>query len=285
MATAEEYIRASDESAEFGDKAVEDIEQQALEDIDAMYNGDDRDDELWAAMGVQSDVVIDDYDEVEPDDRDLEWSLGVAGIAAASVVNFFLDNREQLLIEPAAYKEQVVGLLEISSSELLKASKRGFDVITPAKFERIRSDILSQFDFLRTMDNTELYRALVDAGGMRPPDKIINDAMGYVSRMTSYRPGSTQFKEEVAKLISTSSKRGLKSMNRRAVQQIYTESEVDGKPGRRMVWMVEGSKNTCGYCIDRAGVVMPYSRWVVEGLPGADVCLGGDLCNCFLAAI
>lgn len=285
MATAEDYIRAVDNSADYADSQVESAEQRAVETIDAMYRGEDRDEELWRAIGVNPELTIQDYDEAEPDDRDLDWSLGVAGIAGASVVNYWLVDRESLLIRPAAYQEQIVGGLEIAGDELVTAAKRGFEVLGEASYQKIRADVLEQFSFLRKMDNLELYELLVQNGAMRPSDKIINDAMGYVSRMTSYRPGSTQFIEQVNNLISSSSKRGLKSMTRRAVQQLYTESEVDGDTNRRMVWVVEGSKNTCGYCLDRAGVVMPYSQWIVEGLPGADVCLGGDLCNCFLAAV
>jgi len=285
MSTAEEYIKATDEASDYADNAVDEIEEHALEDIDALYNGHDRDDELWAQMGVQSDVVIDEYDDVEPDDRDIEWSLGVAGISAASTTNFFLNNREALMINPSAYKEQVVGSLNMTGIELTKAGRRGFEVVGEVTYQRLNKSVKKSFAFLKNMSNVELYQTLLNTGGMRSPDKIINDAMGYVSRMTSYRPGSTQFKEQVNLLISQNSNRGLKSMTRRSVQQIYTDREVDGRPDRRMVWIVDGSKTTCSYCLDRAGNIMTYSQWIIDGLPGADVCKGGDMCNCVLAAL
>lgn len=285
MSTAEEYIRATDEASDYADKQVEDIEQEAVEAIDALYRGDNRDRKLWQAMGVDYRLTIEDYDRAEPDDRDLDWSLGVAGIAGASLADFWIVARDETLIKPAAYKEQLVGSLEMSQAELVKAGKRGFDILGDVSYERLRAEYVEQFKYLTELDNLELYQLLVRNGGVRSPDKIINDAMGYVSRMTSYRPGSTQFMESVNNLISSSSKRGIKSMTRRSVQQIYTDSEVAGDMNRLMVWIVEYSKNTCGYCLDNAGQVMPYSQWVIDGLPGADVCLGGDLCNCFLAAV
>lgn len=285
MSTAEDYIRATDEASNYADKQIDDIEQEAVEAIDALYRGDNRDRDLWRAMGVDYRLTIDDYDEAEPDARDLDWSTGVAGIAGASVVNFWLVDRQETLIKPAAYKEQLVGGLEMSRAELVRAGKRGFDILGEASYARLRSEYLEQFRYLSELDNLELYQLLLRNGGMRSPDKIIVDAMGYVRRMTSHRPGSTQFLQEVNNLISTSSKRGLKSMTRRAVQQIYTDSEVAGDTSRMMVWIVEGSKNTCGYCLDRAGQVMPYYQWVIDGLPGADVCDGGDLCNCALVAV
>jgi hypothetical protein len=285
MATAEEYIRAVDNAADYADDQVESVQQRALEEIDARFRGENRDVELWQAMGVDSALTIQDYNEAERDDRDLDWSLGVAGIAAASTVDFWLVDRETLLIRPAAYQEQVVSALEISGDELIKAGKRGFEVLSESKYQKLRSDVLKQFNFLKKMESVELYRTLVETGAMRAPDKLVNDAMGYVSRMTSLRPGSPQYLEQVNNLISQSSKRGLKSMTRRSVQQLYTESEMGGDVNRPMVWIVEGSKNTCGYCLDRAGIVRPYSEWLIDGLPGADVCMGGDLCNCFLAAV
>jgi hypothetical protein len=285
MTTAEEYIRAVDNAADYAEAQVVAAEQKAVEEIDARYRGENRDSDLWSALGVDTDLTMGDYDDALPEDRDIDWTLGVAGIAAASLVDFWLTDRDDLLIKPAAYQEQVVGGLKISGAELIRAGKRGFEVLGTTKYEKLRSDVLAQFKFLKEMDSVELYRTLLEAGAMRTPDKIISDSMGYVSRMTSYRPGSTQFVEQVNNLISQSSKRGLKGMTRRAVQQTYTETEVAGKSDRDMVWIVEGGKNTCGYCLDRAGMVLPYFQWVLEGLPGADVCLGGDLCRCFLAAV
>ena len=43
-------------------------------------------------------------------------------------------------------------------------------------------------------------------------------------------------------------------------------------------------KNTCDFCLDRFGVVQRMSQWIQDGLPGADVCAGGDLCKCGLVA-
>ena len=94
MATAEEYIRATDEASDYADKQIDDIEQEAVEAIDALYRGDNRDRGLWQAFGADYRLTIDDYDKADPDDRDLDWSLGVAGIAGASSVNYWLVARD-----------------------------------------------------------------------------------------------------------------------------------------------------------------------------------------------
>jgi len=283
--TAEEYIKKADSADDYLEKQAEDLEQKALEDIDALYNGEYRDVELWDETGVPDEITVGDYEEVETDDRDIEWIIGLAGISAASGLQFFLDNRNDLLTKPLAYKEQFLGDAVITKSELLKAGKRGFDVDGIASFAKIKKRYLDEFAWVNEMSSVDLYNTLVNNGAMRSIDKLIADSSGYVARMTNYKPGSTQFRAEVAKLISRDSTRGLKSMSRRAVQQIFTEREANGNPEQNMIWMVEGGKNTCGYCLDRAGLIKPYMVWIVEGLPGADVCAGGDLCNCFLAAI
>lgn len=286
MATAEEYIKASDNANDYADSRIDKLEQDALEEMDyLMSSPEGRDAELWAELGIDEELTLADYDEIDDDERGLDWVEGMAGLAAGAQTQYFLDKRDETIIKPLAYREQLLGAIVIARTELMKASRRGFNIEGTARFAELQSRYVSELSFMRFIDDRELYNFLLENGAMQPIEKTIAGNVGYVSRMTNYRPGSPQFKEAVSDLVSSNSKRGLKAQNRRAVEKIYTLREVDGDMSALMAWMVEGGKNTCSYCLARAGEVKPYSEWVIEGLPGADVCKGADLCNCHLAAI
>lgn len=279
------YIEANDNANDYNDAQMGALIQPALEDIDNMFvSGELRDDELWNDLGINPELVLGDYDDEPRDDRDLNWVEGLAGISAAATIQFFLDHKEKAIINPVAYRQQVVGPFDLSRGQLVIAGRRGFEIEGKAQFAKLKKITDKRLLGLQKLGNSELYAELVDIGAMRPIDKAISDSIGYVSRMTNYAPDSPQFVEAVNDLISSDSKRGLQGMNRRAVEQIYTASEVDGDVNRMMVWIVEGGKNTCSYCNSRAGQVKKYTEWLEEGLPGADVCRGGDLCRCHLAA-
>lgn len=283
--TAEDFLKASDNSNDYADSLIDGLQQNALEDIDQFFNDEDsRDPELWNVFDAP-DLSIKDFDSVDIEDRDLDWVEGIAGISAAALTLFFLQNREQTLIKPLAYREQVVGGLSISRTELLKASKRGFEAQKTAKFVAIQTQRLEELEFIRAMSDTELFGVLTDIGALRPPEKLISDATGYVSRMTNYRPRSPQFKEAVANLVDVNSKRALKAINRRSVESLYSYRAADGNLSTLMVWVVEFGPGTCSYCEALAGTVATYQEFIETGLPGADICKGGDLCNCHLERI
>lgn len=54
MATAEKYIRAVDNAADYADSQVESREQASVEALDALYRGEDMDEELWRVMKAGS---------------------------------------------------------------------------------------------------------------------------------------------------------------------------------------------------------------------------------------
>ncbi len=281
-----QFIVASDNATEYSDDQVEKLAQQRLEDIDNLMNSDeDRDEELWDEIGVDSELVVKDYEKVEEDERDLEWALGLAGIAVASQTQFFLDNREQTLFKPLAYREQLMHGFNLTPAQMKLAGKRGVEYISDTKFKSLQAKWLNQTSFLKEMSNTELYNALVEAGAMRPSSQMITDSMQYVSRLTSYKPGSPQFKAALNDLIAKDSKRAVVSMNRRSVERIYTARQIDGDDSTRMAWIVEGGPNTCSECIVRAGQILTYAQWESAGLPGEEVCLGGGRCRCHLEAV
>jgi hypothetical protein len=285
MTTQEQLIQANDNASDFADANMEAYQNEFAQDIDYLMREEQgRDTELWEALGIGA-ALLSDYDGVERDDRDLDWSEGMGGLSAASTTQVFLDQRERTIIEPTAYREQVVGALVVTAAVLRSAAKRGFVEVPEKRFQKLQQRYLDEFDFLRGLSNTELYNLMVEAGAMRPIDKLITDQMGYVARMTNLRPGDPQFTADVAALIDANSGTNMQAMNRRAVEQFYTQREINGNVNTEMVWIIEGGPNTCRYCQDRAGQVQTYAEWVAIGLPGADTCAGGDRCRCHLAAL
>ncbi len=127
MPTPEEYIQASDNANDYTDNLMAKLEQRAVEDMDDLIiNTARRDVDLWTEIRVSPELTMSDYDEVKRDDRDLEWSTGLAGIAAASLHQFTLDNREETIIKPLAYRQQVVGTIavQMTREQLIQAGKR-----------------------------------------------------------------------------------------------------------------------------------------------------------------
>lgn len=279
MPTVEEYIQATDNANDYADHVMETLEQPAREDMDALYTDPSlRDDELWTELGVPSDLVLSDYDEVPREERDINWSLGLSGISAAALYQFFLDNRDKTILNPTAYRAQVVGPIAaaMTREQLITAGKRGFEVLGTMPFATLKPQYLAPLAPLKGASNTALYNGLTEIGAMRPAEKVITNAMANVARMTGHGPGSPQFKAEIAQLIDSNAKRGLTGMNRRAVEQIYVTRAIGGDINQLMVWIVEGGNKTCNFCLDRAGDVMTDAEWTEVGRPGADVCAGAD---------
>lgn len=283
---ASQFIVASDNATEYSDWRIDALEQKRLEDIDELMNHDDeRDDDLWLALGVSSELTVQDYEQEPEQDRNLDWVLGLAGLAAAAQTQFFLDNRDETIARPLAYRMQMVDGFELGSSVLTSAGRRGVEYVSDTAFQTLQSAWMNETAFLRQMDNVELYNALVEAGALRPFDQHVADSMQYVSRMTSYKPGSPQFKAAVNDLIAKDSKRAVQTMNRRSVERLYVQHQIDGDVSTPMAWIVEGGSNTCSECSARAGEIRTYAEWEADGLPGEEVCLGGGRCRCHLHAV
>ena len=282
------YVRANDEATDYVNAQLDGVQQRALEDIDDLFrNVEEREEELWLDIIGDAETTIDEYEAEE--DRDLEWMLGMAGMSGAALTQFLLDNVDGLVVKPIAYKEQLLDPFSLSRREMVAAGKRGavgLEVEAVTRFQTLRASFYNDVSFLSKMDTMDLYRTLNRYDALLPPQKTIGDAMGYVNRMTSYPAKSPQWQQAVNDLIDHNSGRALKGMNRRAVERIYSarEAESTGEADPWMVWIGEGGKNTCDFCLDRFGVVQRMSQWIQDGLPGADVCAGGDLCKCGLVA-
>jgi hypothetical protein len=203
-------------------------------------------------------------------------------MAAASTVQFFLDNRDPLLINPSAYRRQKLDKFNLTQAQLVQAGKREVVRLPITTFERLQAKYLAEFADLKALSNKELYTALNEVGALRSIEKQTADAMGYVSRMTNYPKGSPQWKEAVANLTDAQSKSGLMSMNRRSVETLSVLAQTGGDLNAEMVWLLDPTSSHCSYCPANAGLVMTYSEWLDFGLPGIDTCKGGDRCNCHL---
>lgn len=279
------YLEANDNADDYTEKLLEDLDQTRLEDIDDLLNNsENRDAELWEYLGEEdTEATVVDFEATEPDDRDLSWVVGLAGLATSASLQFFLDNREETLIKPLAYREQVLSPFQMSRKELILAGKRTAEIQAVERFQALQTKFLNEVSFLRDMSNVELYDALRDYGALRPYEQTVSRATGYVSRMTTYRPGSPEFKGAVNQLIDADSKRAITGMNRRSVERIYTYREADGDLNRMMIWIGEPGPHNCPYCPQFFGEEDTYGNWIERGLPG-DVCAGLDYCRCHLAA-
>jgi len=284
------YVRAVDEANDYTTSQIDGIYQQALEDIDELFiNVENRESDIWEAHNADPELTIDEFEDVENSDRDLDWGIGLAAMSAAALVQFTVDNADDLIFKPIAYREQLLDGFSLAPSELVSAGRRGTVGALSAdvtEFKAIQARYLDDLSVISRLDPAELYRTLREYEALQSADVLTQNAMGYVSRMTSYRPGSPQWKEEVAKLVDRNSSRALKGMTRRSVERIHTLREVEstGEADPLLVWIGEGGANTCQFCLDRFGVIQRYSEWIRDGLPGADVCKGGDLCKCGLTA-
>jgi hypothetical protein len=281
----DKFVIANDNAGDYANHLIEELNQKALEEIDDLFTSvDGRDPELWETFEVDPALVVNDYEQVEIDDRDLEWSLGFAGLSAAATSQFFLDEAETTIVKPLAYREQVLDGFELTQSQLIAAGKRQFESDAAEYFVKIQAKYLDEVSFLAEMEPTALYKQLLRYDAIMPADKQIADAMGYVARMTNYPPDSAQFKAEVARLIDRNSGDVLKQHNRRAVQRIYSFREAGGSMDALMVWLLESSK-PCDFCIANAGEVKTYGEWLDSGMPGPEVCAGANRCHCQLHAV
>lgn len=281
------YVKATDEATDFMTHKLAQMYQPALEDIDDLFRDvGHRDQELWDELGADAETTVDEYEQDE--DRNIDWVIGMSTMSAASTMQFYLDNSEDLLIQPLAYKEQLLEGFSLDQKQLISAGRRGTveyadELVT--EFKTIQSRFLKELDFIRHLEPVDLYKTLKEFDALVPMDKLVADAAGYVSRMTSYRPGSAQWKEAVSQLVDHNSKRSLTGITRRSVERVYSYREANGNGNALMVWVGEGGKNTCGFCVDNFGVIKTYDQWALDGMPGADICSGGDQCKCGLAAI
>jgi hypothetical protein len=138
---------------------------------------------------------------------------------------------------------------------------------------------------LQGLTNAELMEVLQHYGVMAPWGAMVTRAQQYVTRMTELRPGSPEWQAEVDRLITTDSRRGMLSLNRRVAQTWSSLEAIDGDVNKTMIWLPERDENTCENCSANGGKEKTWAEWQVSGPPGAAVCLGGDQCRCDLVVV
>lgn len=272
------YISDNDKTNDYTSHLSKLAYNTALEDIDdLMHTPENRDIELWTELEVNLEDTVADFENVEEENRNLEWSTGLAAIAAASTLQFVLSRRD--FSKAADYKVSLMSKHNLTSTQLVSAGKR---LVTADDYDKVYTRINRTYPNLRGVSDTELYRELRSIGAIRPFDDHITDSVSYVTRMTDYPSGSPQFKAAVNDLIDSSSKRGVSSMNQRSVARLIMFSEAEGDVDTLMMWMLDASASHCDFCPPNAGVVQSLEAWLSQGLPGAATCEGGDRCKCLL---
>lgn len=287
MSNADAFVRAFDESGDYAQHQIEAAKQLALEEIDDLLrSSENRDRQLWGELDVDMGATLGDYE--EEDDRDLDWMLGFAAMGAAASTQFAMDNADELILFPIAYRHQLLIGYDMSTGDLMAAGRRGgvgLQVESVTEFRKLEAQYLNDLATLRSMDPVELYRQLREYNAIPPIEKATAKALGFVERMSGFAARTPQFLEAASGLVDHLAGRGLMAQTRRAIERIDTQIQSLGDLSKLFVWMCEGGRRTCGYCLSRAGEVKTLRQWTDEGMPGADVCIAGDLCKCGLWAV
>jgi hypothetical protein len=144
---------------------------------------------------------------------------------------------------------------------------------------------LPSLEAISKLDNSELLQVLNHYNVFGPTDQFKMESMEYVSRMTSYPPGSQAFSEAVAALGDTSSKRGLVGMTRRASENYSTVESIDGNVEQELIYVCLDDNASCKACLDKDGEIHTFIEWQDVGGPGAATCAGGHNCRCSLIRV
>ena len=138
MATADQLLKAEEREQARLDMFVESIEQGALEDIDDLLHHEERrDPEIFALVGADPEVTIDEYEEVPVSERDFNWVAGVSAMAVAARLQVFASHRERVIGLFSARARNVNGL-SLDREDLLRAAKTG---ISKAGIKAARAEL------------------------------------------------------------------------------------------------------------------------------------------------
>lgn len=128
MPTAEDLIRAEEKEQARIDMFVESIEQDALEEIDnLLHNEAGRDPEIFALVGADPEVTIDEYEEIPVEERDINWLVGLSAMVVGCRLQVFATHRKRIL---GLFSSRADNIGRISAvlrrQDLVKAAKQGF---------------------------------------------------------------------------------------------------------------------------------------------------------------
>ena len=173
--------------------------------------------------------------------------------------------------------------------ELLKEAAQGYlddnRFITPGLRHDGPPELnrLPNIDDMRNLTNEELAKLLEHYGILEPIGMQQTAAMDYVRRMMPLR-SEEDIRAAYNELINNE-RRQLLGLNRRVAQQWSTLDAIDGDMEKEMIWIAEDDEATCDSCAPRSGEIATFREWKQRGMPGAEVCRGGDYCRCDLVVI
>ena len=107
------------------DLFVDRLEQEALEEIDnLLHNEEPRDSEIFALMGADPEITIDEYEQVPVEDRDPNWVAGVAAMSRACTLQVLANHQDQL-VDLLSKREDALAGADMPHGELKKAALDG----------------------------------------------------------------------------------------------------------------------------------------------------------------
>jgi len=142
---------------------------------------------------------------------------------------------------------------------------------------------------LSSMTDDELSEILKRFGISSAWPKMKADAQAYLSRMTSYPPGSPEWNRALAALTEASSRRALLGMTRQAYREYGVFEALSSDDARyngvetELVRICEYDDASCDGCLERAGEIGTRSYHEKIGSPGNQDC--GANCRCELIPV
>lgn len=144
---------------------------------------------------------------------------------------------------------------------------------------------IPSLDNMKDLTTSGLAQVLKNYNVFGPWGTFIAESRAYVSRMTTYAPGSKAFDKAAEQLVDSTSKRGLLGMARRASENWSTLEAIKGNENQELMWVCLDSDSSCENCLEKDGQIYTYLEWQVIGPPGAATCLGGNYCRCSLIRV
>lgn len=123
--TAEQLLRAEAREQARLDLFVESLEQTALEDIDyLLHNEEGRDPEIFALIGADPEITIDEYELIPVEERDPNWVAGVSAMARACTLQVWASKQTEI-INMLDKRSEKLGDVDLSRDELEIAALDG----------------------------------------------------------------------------------------------------------------------------------------------------------------
>lgn len=136
---------------------------------------------------------------------------------------------------------------------------------------------------MKDMSNAELLKMLNYYGITEPYNMLQTQSMEYVRRMMPLR-SDEDINRAYSELINNE-RRQLLGVSRRVAQQWSTLDAIQGNMYQELIWIAEDDEATCDSCAPRSGEIATWAEWKQRGMPGSEVCRGGNYCRCDLIPV